>query len=92
VAQAGETRSSPLRRTSRPALARLEETRCAARLDDRDRVAMAGGAEGGIGDRRIRRGRSQIGDDPGQQRLERVGDEVKMRAELRRLVIVRRST
>ena len=51
---------------------------------------MAGGAEGGISRRYIRRG-SQIGDNPRQQRFERIGNEVEVLAALHRLVIVRRS-
>jgi hypothetical protein len=63
-----------------------------ARFDNGHRIEAAGGAEVGMGGCCIWRGRSQIGDDPRQQRFERVGDEVEVRADLHRLLVVRRGT
>ena len=60
-------------------------------LDYGDRVAAAGGAEFDLGGRGVRQGRPELGDDPCQQRLERVRDEVEMRSGPQRLVVARRS-
>ena len=62
----------------RQTFARLKEAGRTACLDYGDRVATAGGAEFDIGGQGVRQGRPEIGDDPRQQRLERIRDEAKM--------------
>jgi len=71
---------------------RLEEARRMARLDNGHRIASAGGAEVRTGGCCVWGGRPEIGDDPRQQRFERVGDEAELRADPHRLLVVRRGT